>query len=217
MPVSSTRMSPGTSSSAEISCNRPSRRTRTTGTAICLREAIARSARYSEANPSTPNRTTIAPMAIVSMPLPSNPETTAATIRIRTIVCVNCSSSMRKGPLPACSCNSLGPYCRKRDVTSAAVRPFSDVDSAASTSSFDLVCQSFFAIDILQDSLHEGPRTFPAASPPARTSRRVLLRPCPSRRFCSLSARAARVQQNRCIRFRFFCSHQSFTRRVPIW
>ena len=153
LPVSSTMTSPGTSSRAESSSNLPSRRTRTTGTAICLREAIARSARYSEANPSTPNRTTIAPMAAVSIPLPSSADTTAATIRIRTIVCVNCSSSMRRGPLLACSCSSLGPYCRRRPVASAVVRPFSDADKAANTSSFDCVCQSRFVTDILQAPL----------------------------------------------------------------
>ena len=123
LPASSRRMSPGTSSLAGSSWMRPSRRTRTAGTANFFRAAMARSARYSWRKPSRANKSTIARIAAASCHFCRNAEITAAASRISTMVAVNCSHKMRQGVRPPRSTSSFGPYCRSRSAASAALNP----------------------------------------------------------------------------------------------
>ena len=102
----------------------PPRRTRTIGTASLRSAAMACSARYSCKKPSTANRTTMPPMATVSVVLPSSAEMTAAAIRISTMILVNCSHRIFQGFLPPRSSSSLAPNCGAGAAAPAAsLRP----------------------------------------------------------------------------------------------
>ena len=96
-PASSATTSPGTSSTAGISTTRPSRYTRTVGTASRRSAAMAFSARYSCTKPSSVKSTTIAKMAPASRNLPRRSESVAAPIRMSTITAVSCSQMMAIG------------------------------------------------------------------------------------------------------------------------
>ena len=103
--------------------------------------AIARSARYSCANPSTALSITIAMMAIMSSGSPTTPAMTAATINTTTIVSANCASSMRKTPRPRACCNTFSPNAIVRARTTSALSPRSaELSSVVSACSIDVAC-----------------------------------------------------------------------------
>ena len=143
LPASRSRTSPRTSSRAGSSRTWPARRTRTVGTAIFFKAAMARSARYSWTNPRIANMSTIARMAMVSVSLPNKPDTRAAISRITTMVSVNCSSSMRHGLLAARSTSSFGPCsCSRRLAWSSSKPRSASVPSVCTVFSRVALCQS---------------------------------------------------------------------------
>ena len=154
LPASNSTTSPGTSSLADSSRSSPFRRTRTSGTASRFRAAIACSARYSWKKPSRANKITMAAIAAVSVTLPKKPETTAAAIKISTIVLVNWATSSRTGETPPLSVSSLGPNWACLAAASASPSPVSRFKFRVCTSSSVVtVCHGFCAIAFLRDKL----------------------------------------------------------------
>ncbi len=146
LPASSKTMSPGTSLRAGISCSAPSRRTRTMGLDICLRAAMAFSARYSWMKPSTPKRITMERMAIPSVKSPRRKERKAAAIKIRIMGSMNWASSMRQAGREIVSCNSFGPWAARRSVASAEERPSAEDRRKARIPSEGIVCGELMAL-----------------------------------------------------------------------
>ncbi len=66
---------------------------------------------------------TMVTIATVSVALPSKPETTAAAIRMRTMVLVNCCQRMRSGCFPPRSISSFVPCSTNRFRASASLSP----------------------------------------------------------------------------------------------
>ncbi len=84
----------------------------------------------------------MAAIATVSVTLPSSPDTTAAAIRISTIVLEICSQNILNGDLPPRSLNSFGPYSASRRAASPASRPESSAAPVCRTTSDSSGCAS---------------------------------------------------------------------------
>ena len=152
-------MSPGTSSRAESSCKLPSRSARTFGTDIFFSAAIACSARYSCTKPSKAYRATMARIAMEFFVSPSKPATTAAPIRIKTIVAVICSHKIWNAVRPPRSISSFAPYLALFSFTCVEVSPVSDDEENSSSAVFvSSMCQFIiFRFSADPKGFHEVP------------------------------------------------------------
>ena len=73
-------------------------------------------------------------MTTASIQSPRKAETSEAAISSSVRMLVNCSNRIDQGLRPLRSTNSLGPYCARRAVASAAVNPPSVVPSKCNAS-----------------------------------------------------------------------------------
>ncbi len=106
---------------------------------------MACSARYSCTKPSRAYNATMERMAIVFFVSPSKPATTAAPMRMSTIVAVICSHKIWNAVRPPRSINSFAPYLVLFSLTCVEVNPVSEDDENSSSADFvSSVCQFIF-------------------------------------------------------------------------
>jgi hypothetical protein len=132
-PLSNMTISPGTSSSASISCANPSRRTFVRTSPISCRASIERTACSSVEKPIRALIRTTAIMATLSMVSPKRKAMAAAANRSKTTRLLNWSKNIRQTLRRLAWRRRLRPNWSRRCETVALSRPLSGFTSRVST------------------------------------------------------------------------------------
>jgi hypothetical protein len=148
-PSDSTTKSPGTSSVAGIIFGCPSRITSAMGASMSRSASMARSARHSCVNPSTPFRTTMAMMATVSATSPNEAASAAAPNKIRIKGLWNWRKKIRNGDIVCPAAIRFSPYSIKRCAASALVSPKDAIGPPTGVALFCSECFKACAVSLL--------------------------------------------------------------------
>ena len=122
-PAESLTTSPGTISSTATEISLPSRRAAVLRAMRAFSASIAREAPYSCVKDSAQLAKTMTPMMTASLPSPTNIDTTAANMRIRTSGLRNCCAKAAKAVAPPLWPMALRPVSRNRASASVEDRP----------------------------------------------------------------------------------------------